>query len=477
MKRSNPFLDPSPKRSLLFSLPSPSSAFEIKEDKNDPFEVKDKREREGEFIQLATPPTTPTKPKSVYSHAKAMFQRGCPKPNHENGCLIGRELEALDISDFFTKNIKNKTCNCLYLTGPPGSGKSEQLDLTLKHHHTLFSRSKIIKINCMVLLNPQEIFQKILMEMGQPATNTSTSEDLYQVLKEGKDVLVVILLDEIDSLLTKNQQILINLFKLSNKALSPNFNTKCLLVGISNSLDLTNTLLPKLFKYDINPKVVNFSAYTFDKMKLILVGKLHGLLDGNKENVPPGLDPADPALAKTGLVPAKKETPIVSMSAILLCCKKTASTTGDLRKCFDLIYKSIELVEAEQRQSTASFNLITAPKVSINHIAKVCNINYGNSILTKLTYLQQLILVHLMNLEELGSAITVNAFYDYWLKHNQNLVKKSEFLELLPNLEALSVITLTTRKAVTVIRSNVNYQEVKRSLPQKLQLLLKHTEI
>lgn len=429
-----------------------------------------------------TPPTTPKKPKSsVYSQVKAIFQRGYrDKSVNETGYLVGREEEGQDINEFLHNNITRNTCDSIYLTGPPGSGKSEQLELSMSYNQQLFHEKhcKVININCMVLMNPQHIFKQILMELStnKDVTYKSSNNDLYKALKDGIPGIrhAVIILDEIDSLLTKNQEVLISLFKLANKGLSESFSTKCLLVGISNSLDLTNTLLPKLSKYDINPQLVNFRPYTFEKMKSIVVSKLKRFLDANKENLPP-IGTAD----KDG--GANKETiPIVNMAAILLCCKKTASTTGDLRKCFDIIYKGIELIEFEHRQSTQAYDIITAPKVSISHIAKVCNINYGNSILSKLTYLQQLILVYLINMEnqdnDPSKPLTVNRFYDYWIKNQQQgipVIRKSEFLELLPNMESLSVIMLSTQKNLRIISSNVNYQEFKKSLDNpRLKALL-----
>lgn len=497
-KRTNPF-GPSPssthglkrskpsKPSLLFDGPiTPETqrytGFDIKPDEP----AKKQLFPSSNSLPLS-PPTTPRKKKSsIYSQVKAIFQRGCKdKSTSRTGYLIGREEEGQDINEFLRHNILGGKCNSLYLTGPPGSGKSEQLELSLNYNQKLFNENqcKLVNINCMTLINPQDIFKQISIQLDLEARGND--DELFETLQKGIDSThhVIIILDEIDSLLTKNQDILINLFKLSNRNLSKSFTTKCLLIGISNSLDLTNTLLPKLFKYNINPKLVNFKPYNFDKMKSIIVCKLQQFLEVNKENLPPMNDKESIDKESIDKKPIDKDIPIINMSAILLCCKKTASVTGDLRKCFDVIYKSIELIESEYRQNILEYNLLTAPKVSISHVAKVCNINYGNSILTKLTYLQQLILIHLINLENdednnSSSPLTINKFYDYWVKQQQQqpgtpIVKKSEFLELLPNLESLSVIRLCTQKNNVIINSNVNYQDFKKSVDNpKLKSLL-----
>lgn len=419
-----------------------------------------------------SPPTTPTKPKTnIYSQTKGIFQRGYQLSDNGSEYLVGRETEGSEINDFIRNNIVNQTCDNLYVSGPPGSGKTAQLDLSISQYLTSEPKSsniiinnrkcKIIKINCMILMNPNEIFKQICNEL-------KTKNNLYEVLADGYEDYnsIMIVLDEIDYLLTKDQNVLIELFNLSNKKLSPKLKTKCLMIGIANSLDLTNKLLPKLDKGGIESKVINFKPYSFDKMKSIVTQKLKSLVEVDKENI--------------------QDTfiPIINASAILLCCKKIASTTGDLRKCFDVLYKSIELLEQESKtknpQELSRYNLITAPKVSISHIAKICNLDYGNDILNKLTYIQRIIMVYLIKFENdpnVTSDITVNTFYEYYKNveistNNLTRVNRSEFLEIITNLESLSIIRLSDNKNIGIkhIQNNVNYQDFKKSVSSINQL-------
>lgn len=419
-----------------------------------------------------SPPSTPTKPKSnVYLQTKAIFQRGYQLKDSNCEYLVGREVEAKEINHFIKSNIMNQTCDSLYISGPPGSGKTAQLDLSIGQYVTKEPKSttiaindkkcKIIKINCMILMNPNEIFKQICNEM-------KIKNNLYEVLADGYEDYssIMIILDEIDYLLTKDQNILVELFNLSSRNLSPKLKTKCMMIGIANSLDLTNKLLPKLDKNGTNPKVVSFKPYSFDKMKSIVTQKLKSLIELDKENI------------------QENFIPIVNASAILLCCKKIASTTGDLRKCFDVLYKSIELLEQELKsknhQELFRYDLMTAPKVSIAHIAKICNLDYGNNILIKLTYIQRIVMVYLLRFEN-DSSITcepiVNSFYEYYRSvelssNNLTKVNRSEFLEIITNLESLSIVKLSDNKNIGLkyIQSNVNYQDFKKSISSINQL-------
>ena len=82
--------------------------------------------------------------------------------------------------------------------------------------------------------------------------------------------------------------------------------------------------------------------------------------------------------------------------AIQFCCKKSASISGDLRKAFDICYKSIELVE-RSCQGTDTIN-----KVMIQHVAKICMTSFGNNEnqLNNLNLLQKAILCQLFNYQK-----------------------------------------------------------------------------
>lgn len=86
----------------------------------------------GSALRVSTPqtPRTPgtlfTGP-SVYNQARQLFAR-CANP----GKLVGRDEERRQLSSFVEDSIKSKSGGCLYVSGPPGTGKSALLDSTLR---------------------------------------------------------------------------------------------------------------------------------------------------------------------------------------------------------------------------------------------------------------------------------------------------------------------------------------------------------
>ena len=75
-----------------------------------------------------------------------------------------------------------------------------------------------------------------------------------------------------DYLISKDQAVLYDLFRL------PTFpNSQCMLIGISNAIELTDRFLPKLQSLNCQPLVMTFCAYSKDQILKILQQRLMGL--------------------------------------------------------------------------------------------------------------------------------------------------------------------------------------------------------
>lgn len=421
--------------------------------------------------------------KNVYSRAKALFQRGCNQLSTTEPAesLTGRDREGSQLNQFLTNNISNNVCNSLYISGPPGTGKSAQCDVSFNyitnkistktnHDEYLINGNKfrIIKINCMTISKPEYIFHEIFCCITKTSSLTfsrkKTFDDVYNLFLHSSLNLdsVILLLDEMDCLITKDQQVLFQLFNCASQFKSKILTTKLILIGISNALDLTDKFLPRLKSNGLNPQSLQFLPYTSDKIKSIIVDKLRSLTD------------------QTGSIP------IMNPIAIQLCCKKSASVTGDLRKAFDICYKSIELVEANTKKdgNLSSLTFENAPKVHITHVASIFSNAFGIDTLTKLknlNLLQKLVLCTLFKFQNDPFALsnrkklTVNYFYDYYIRFiNEKIdnllgkLKKGEFLEIISALESSSVITLNSDYGIDIgnqiVKSNIPYDDLMKSV-------------
>jgi len=122
-----------------------------------------------------------------------------------------------------------------------------------------------------------------------------------------------------DHLVTKNQEVMYKLIDYANRA-----NSKLVLIGIANSLNLPDRFLPRLKGKNVELKRLSFSPYTTADIIEIISARLQSL--DNRSSTLPMMDP----------------------KAIELCARKVSAASGDLRMALDICRKAIELLETEQ---------------------------------------------------------------------------------------------------------------------------------
>lgn len=442
---------------------TPTKSKKLKIDNNNSFDTGKpscvKKLDFGLLTPTKKPSTSPSIPTSIYSQAKALFQRGSNVSHSNDYFLTSREKEAKYITDFVANSIQQKISNSLYISGPPGTGKTAQVQLILQPYQQN-SRIRVVKINCMTLNNPEQIYHeiycKIMNKLSISFHKRKTCDDFMTLMNDNENQQfdsVIVLLDELDSLITSDQQVLFQLFKMASINCIPQTKIKLVLIGISNTLDLNSKFLPRLVRNNIQLDNLQFLPYNADQIKSIIMNRLSNL---KQEIFHPG--------------------------AIQFCCKKSASISGDLRKAFDICYKSIELVE-RSCQGTDTIN-----KVMIQHVAKICMTSFGNNEnqLNNLNLLQKAILCQLFNYQKevfskcsnktaaTTTTLTVNSFYDYYKKQYEmndliGLLKHTEFIEILYALESSSCILLTNSNKNSgnsnkIIKLNVPYDDIVKSV-------------
>lgn len=146
----------------------------------------------------------------------------------------------------------------------------------------------------------------------------------------------VAILDEVDQLLTKDQEVLYKLFQWSSTE-----GSKLTLVGIANALDMTDRFLPRLKARNCEPQLLNFNPYQVAEIRDIIMDRLFSVENDTSKS--PSSNKADEKVKP-------RVAPLMQRPAIELCARKVAAATGDLRKALDICRQTIEMVEIETKK-------------------------------------------------------------------------------------------------------------------------------
>ncbi|KAJ5554284.1 hypothetical protein N7513_004243 [Penicillium frequentans] len=416
------------------------------------------------------PSATPTTTQTVYSQARQLFARGAT-----SGRLVGRESEREKVSTFIEDCVESRKGGCLYISGPPGTGKSAMVNEVCQDMD--LSNVKVSHVNCVSMRNSRDVYSKLIQDFCDESEVFKKSEadrikDMFIPAKA--DGLFLVSLDEMDHLLQGDSGVLQSLFEwsLHNKS-------TLILIGIANALDLTDRSLPQLKAKNLRPILLPFLPYNAASIAGVITARLRSLL------------PTDAADSDPKLVP------FLQPAAIQLCAKKVASQTGDLRKAFELIKRAIDVIEQETIQklekqaaeselklsvlaenenlsspsksaaaprptTISSYTPVTAPRASIAHIARITTSAFGQGTVQRLKNInlqQKAAICTLIALERKrremeihstpsknrSSAPTVKQAFDTYctLCRNDNILHPltaTEFKDVLSNLETMGLV-------------------------------------
>ncbi|CDR87294.1 related to Cell division control protein 18 [Sporisorium scitamineum] len=328
---------------------------------------------------------------SVYAHARALlrYAAGVDPAETEAGLtitnaavtklgghhvkVVGRESERVAIQLFLQQTFglfadapqKARSLNveldgdaqaaCLYVCGLPGTGKTalvrsvlNSLSESTSSSSTTPSVPRAAFVNCMTLSHPRLIFGKVLQALGSNAaegqSDAVAEQALSTLIHEGNQRILIVL-DEMDHLLQSraHQNILYKIFSWTSctgAGSGARAGAACSLIGIANSLDLTERFVPLLASKGASPALLHFRPFEASEIVSVIRDRLSGLYEryDDEEDVAPVQATSQDSLA------------LFTPTAVELLAKKIAGATGDLRKALDAARLAVEMVESEQRK-------------------------------------------------------------------------------------------------------------------------------
>ncbi|CAH1249492.1 CDC6 [Branchiostoma lanceolatum] len=376
--------------------------------------------------------------------------------------LLCREKETKVITDFLEEHAAKQQPGSLYISGAPGTGKTACLTHIMRNMKESLKSTKMIFVNCMAVKNAQGIFSKVASELSPASTTPRTAKDASRLLEKqfkSKGPMIILVLDELDSLDSKNQEVLYTMFEWPTLPKS-----RLILIGIANALDLTDRILPRLqSRPKCRPQLLNFEPYSKDQLVTIVQDRLHKA--------------------------TAEGAPVLEPMAVQFCARKVSAVAGDVRKALDICRRAVEMVESDVR-SQAVFKPVSPAKgspaksprkspktpvpkkVGLSHIASVVSEVYSSRMVASTTNQQQtfplqqkLVVCTLLLMLKSGKTkeITLGKLHEVYSrickKRQVANVDQSEFLSLCTLIETRGILTLKKAKEARMTKVSLRMEE------------------
>lgn len=227
-------------------------------------------------------------------------------------------------------SIQQKTGCCLYVSGTPGIGKTATIKEVMTQMKELQSMGEIdefnfIEINALKLINPNYAYTTLwnkISGLNVSPSNAALFLDAY--FKEESDAkkTTVVMVDELDQMATKKQNVMYNFF---NWPTYPN--SKLIVIAVANTMDLPERVLSNKVSSRLGLKRIQFIGYTFEQLGTIIEHRLDMLTRQGKDKV------------------------IIDRDAINFASRKVASVSGDSRRALQICRRAVEIAELEYRMN------------------------------------------------------------------------------------------------------------------------------
>ncbi|KAJ5656045.1 ATPase AAA-type core [Penicillium longicatenatum] len=243
-----------------------------------------------------------------------------------------RKNEFNEVYNHLSAAIMEGTGACIYISGTPGTGKTATVREVVAQLNGAVEAEEMddfifCEINGMKITDPHQAYSMLWKELKGDRVSPSHALDLLEQEfshPSPRRVSCVVLMDELDQLVTKNQSVMYNFFNWP--ALR---HSRLIVLAVANTMDLPERTLSNKISSRLGLTRITFPGYKHTDLMEIIGTRL--------ANVPGN---------------------IVEPDAVQFASRKVAAVSGDARRALDICRRAVEIAEQEAEAAAAADSII-----------------------------------------------------------------------------------------------------------------------
>ncbi|KAM0723283.1 hypothetical protein Q7P37_001484 [Cladosporium fusiforme] len=270
-----------------------------------------------EFTPLGTRMLSPTQMQaSPYQLARSTLHVSAVP--HALPC---RESEFDTVQSHLEAAITAGTGACIYISGTPGTGKTATVREVVASLQSAVADEQLddfyfVEINGMKVTDPHQSYSLLWEALKGDRVSSAHALELLErefTTPSPRRVPCVVLMDELDQLVTRNQGVMYNFFNWPQLR-----HSRLIVLAVANTMDLPERTLSNKISSRLGLTRITFPGYTHTQLMAIIQSRLEGV----------------------GQV-------IVESDAVQFASRKVAAVSGDARRALDICRRAVEIAEQE----------------------------------------------------------------------------------------------------------------------------------
>ena len=243
-----------------------------------------------------------------------------------------RESEFETVYSHLEAAITAGTGSCIYISGTPGTGKTATVREVVASLQAAVQEEQLddfyfVEINGMKVTDPHQSYSLLWDALKGDRVSSAHALELLErefSTPSPRRVPCVVLMDELDQLVTRNQGVMYNFFNWPHLR-----HSRLIVLAVANTMDLPERTLSNKISSRLGLTRITFPGYTHTQLMTIIQSRLEGV-----------------------------DQILVEPDAVQFASRKVAAVSGDARRALDMCRRAVEIAEQETLADPGKENLV-----------------------------------------------------------------------------------------------------------------------